>query len=141
MAKFLKAQFHQIQLGESSNEATVNFKARGQTVSVTINLPNLNALVAGGINTLRSAEQRSTQFPEFKLTEPVSIDHMIPLPVDQWRVSKSEAMPGQVILHLLAAGGLYLTYTLGETAIRSLEESLRSAMGTAPSSSAKPGTH
>jgi hypothetical protein len=78
-------------------------------LSVTLPLNEANQLTAGLLNALRSAEQQGSQIPPLRLSDKQSV-WINELPVDQWRVTTSPDVPGRVFLHLLAAGGLYLTY-------------------------------
>jgi hypothetical protein len=80
-----------------------------ETTSITMTLSGANDLTAGLINALRAAEQRGSQLPPISLTSDQAI-RLNQLPVDQYRVTTVREFPGRVFLHLLAAGGLYLTF-------------------------------
>lgn len=140
MAQYPKALFHQIKL-DDPDHATLVFKGRGQSVSMTLDLPSLNALVAASMNTLRSAQQQKSQMVQYTTSQASTIDHMIPLPLDYWQVTTADQLPGQVILHILAAGGLYLTYSLLPDGIRAMVAALQKASDPAQSNSPPTGIH
>ena len=96
---------------------------RGHPLSVTIPLENANQLTAGLLDALRSAEQHGYQIPPITpgRGQAISIND---LPVDRSQVTVSPDAPGRVFLHLVAAGGLSLTYSFEPDEARRAGEAL-----------------
>lgn len=97
--------------------------AAGFPLAITVPLENASHLVAGLLNALRAAEQQGSQIPAVQLTSAQTISVTV-LPVDQWRVTTADELPRRALLHLLAAGGLFLTYSFGTDVTQMVGEAL-----------------
>lgn len=94
----------------------------GHSLSLAIQLENANQLTAGLLNVLKAAREQGQNFPAMQFGEQ-QIELTV-LPVDRWQVAESPDLPGLALLHLLAAGGLSLTYSFGTDATRFVGEAL-----------------